>query len=483
MFRLIRRLILSLFVGVIAFGVVGWLCLPKPTWSIELPATASRFIDRVDDSSDDEPIWIECKTLDLVAVRANDGAMLQYIPFANYGKSIADLAALPDGRLAVDPVNNGEKPNRRRFYLFGTAQSEPLSSVIFVGDWSITDDWLHAWKMEQRARGFVFECRETQTGTLTRRLEFPDGLKPAFGGFIDYSASSDLFAVSEIAQSGSKPPYGIEIREGSTGKLLKTIRDGIPGNQETGPVSLYFVSGGRYLNFEMPTTAPPFLPRRCTLDVRRGTVRSYDPADVPTDSKGPTDVRIQSYPDGRQIWTYRTLERPAVWVSLVRAESSSTTWRQFPFDVFLERKQISNGAQPPNQQSGAWSKLIPQKSEIIVCTTEESLRSSLPKTVDSLLPAKWGKRERVMRSRWHDWERNEWRLVGCPDDLVDAQIRSNALLSISDSGGQHSILQSWPLPPRDPKRPASAAALIVVAATWWLCRRRAARVKSKAAMV
>src|SRR4029077_19501945 len=118
---------------------------------------------------------------------------------------ISNLAALPDGRLAVDPVNNGEKPNRRRFYLFGTAQSEPLSSVLFVGDWSITDDWLHAWKMEQRAQGFVFECRETQTGTLTRRLEFPDGLKPAFGGFIDYSASSDLFAVSEIAQSGSTP--------------------------------------------------------------------------------------------------------------------------------------------------------------------------------------------------------------------------------------------------------------------------------------
>jgi len=324
--------------------------------------------------------------------------------------------------------------------------------------------------MDQIEQGFVFERCDLDTGMVTQRLAFPDGLKPGFSGFIDYSAASDLFAVSEIAHSGSAAPYGIEIREGSTGKLIKTIREGIPENQNTAPVSLYFLFGGRYLNFEMPTTTPPFRARRCTLDVEKGTIRSYDDTAAPIESSGPTDVRIQSYPDGRRIWTFRRLDPPSVWVSLVSPDDSPPTWRQLPFSVVLERKQISNAAQPPNQQSGAWSKLLPKKAEMIVCTMEESLRSSLPETVNSLLPVKWGNRKSVMRSRWHDWESGEWRLVGCPDDMVDAQVRSNALLSISGSGGQNPILQSWPLPPRDPKGPALSAAVAASFGVWMYCR-------------
>src|SRR5262249_35444480 len=88
-----------------------------------------------------------------------------------------------------------------------------------------------------------------------------------------------------------------------------------------------------------------------------------------------------------------------------------------------------------------------------------------------------------MHWRWHDWKRNIWRVIGADSSDSYPQLRSNALF-LRARGSDGSVIESWPLPPRDPRPPAVAIAALCMAATWWLCAwryRRRIRLASVAA--
>jgi hypothetical protein len=470
--RLFRRTLLCLVVGVTAFGVAGWVFRPKPNWSIELPGRFHMIVGGAHELSDDEPIWIEGYTVLAAAVRAADGKLLQTLPFANSKDTVANFAALPDGRLAVFPTDEGPVPRQSRCYFYAATQREPLSTVVLDGNWFVADDWLHAWRFVQQGEALVFELRDLQTGNLKRRFPFPDEIRAVGSGtVVDYSPGADLFALSEALRAGSKPPYGIEVRDGATGKLLKTIRSELPDGATGDLFSLYFLFDGKYLNFKSSVPVPSFV-RQCTLDVQSGTIRSFDIAHSPTETLEDTDVRILTDQHGRQIWTFKRLEPPAAWVSIVGPDDSSPTWHPLPFPLFIGPKQFSKEGDLPKRHSGVWSNLVPRRAELVVRTTEESLYANLPETVQMLLPATRTPGTSSWRYRWHDWETGEWRLVGCSGGVIDDQVRPSALLTITDIGPQSTLLQSWPLPPRDPKWPALGVAALCTAATWWLCARR-----------
>ena len=66
---------------------------------------------------------------------------------------------------------------------------------------------------------------------------------------------------------------------------------------------------------------------------------------------------------------------------------------------------------------------------------------------------------------------SRWLDVGCPDGDISTLVREGAFLCLRKTYDR-TVLQSWPLPPRDPKWPALGVAALCMAGTWWMCAKR-----------
>jgi len=100
---------------------------------------------------------------------------------------------------------------------------------------------------------------------------------------------------------------------------------------------------------------------------------------------------------------------------------------------------------------------------------EPPASSMVPAAVRGWLPASWRGTSNVRVHRWHEVRSGTWRDVGCRD-AVSLKPHGDAVLALV--GDDRSVVEAWPLPPRDPKPAALAIAGVCMAGTWWACGRR-----------
>jgi hypothetical protein len=140
-------------------------------------------------------------------------------------------------------------------------------------------------------------------------------------------------------------------------------------------------------------------------------------------------------------------------------------WRRYPFPL--------NGPETFPWNAGSFTlSAIPQRHELISVAYEPSLEESLPQAIRNVGPARWKSPPGVRAVRWHDWKSNDWRLVESFANSTGVHLAHRAVLTHTWPEEGESVLQSWPLPPRDPKWPALCVAVLCSAATWWVFARR-----------
>jgi len=163
-------------------------------------------------------------------------------------------------------------------------------------------------------------------------------------------------------------------------------------------------------------------------------------------------------------------EGPNRYWLLVESEAQARGWRRLP-----------DGLQPHQNKlemllDRGYVRPIPGRAQYLVQTVEPSIAGAIPEALASRLPESWASRASAPRVRWYDASRDEWRDAG-PADARTFQARADSLFVVAETPERTQALESWPLPPRDPRPPALAIAALCMAATWWLCAWRYRRRK------
>jgi len=466
-FRLIRRTLLCLLIGVTAFGATGWGFRPKPNWSVETPGAFRLIVGSGHELSDDDPIWLDSDMHGAAAFRVSDGKLLHRIDPPDPKNPVATFYALPGGRLVLTPTSDPS-----RLFVFDLSSKNPISSVKLDGDWYICADSRHVWRFERSGHAYVFECRDGWTGERKRRCVFEKQFRADLEMEADYSAEADSIAVSERMRPGRIPPYGIELIDPKNGLVVKTVGKDAPESEGSGPQMHYFLPGGRDLRYEL-VGPPPFVVIPGSIELSTGKARSIDRASLPVQGKGPANLSLIVAPDGRQAWTLNCAQPLSTWISSADSTDGPSQWRMVPGNPIVEARVQKYG--PAKIIGGAYCRPVPKRSAVIVRTLEESLSSNLPESIAGLVPISMLVRDRTTRHWWHDWESGTWRRVGYSGRLLDERPWPNALITLSENLDGNPLLQSWPLPPRDPKWPAAGIAVASAGGVWWMCAKRYAR--------
>jgi hypothetical protein len=462
--RLFRRFLLCLVVGVTAFGAAGWMLRPKPSWTLDLPDRRCEFVEHID-TSNDEPTWVVVPDKRLLAISVRDGAEMHSIPWPRTGNYLPKFASLAAGRLAVEFHFDGDI-SKRRFELFEIGRNQPIYSTELGGDWRIADDLRHAWRLKwedehdpdggRRRSAYFFECRDLWNNNPVHRREMSREIDHSGDDYIAYSAQADLLAMSASLLKGAKPPYSIELRRGTTGTIVKTIRIDLPENREgDGPCRLAFQSAGRWLTFDLLGNAEQ--DKKYAINTATSAIRRIDPPDAPPIEKF-DDVEVSFTADGRCAAAFYGEEPWSIWASLIQPNEAKTHWRQVPADPSV----IERGGLKP--------RAVPGRNAIVVRVITPSLGVRLPDSVSERLPLSSVESEEDAYL-WFDADAGTWRTVLRGLFQSTPQVRPTALLTLARNGDA-AVLQSWPLPPRDPKWPALGVALACAAGTWWVCAKR-----------
>ena len=151
---------------------------------------------------------------------------------------------------------------------------------------------------------------------------------------------------------------------------------------------------------------------------------------------------------------------------MARGEKLIEPWLAIPFKT--RRVGYEDGNGEPHSTN--------HHRQFVFETLEPHWSRSIPTTFRRFLPTAWRDDDDQPRYRWFDSRTGGWRDVGCRQRAEKTRVLSDSFLTIS-SGMKTGewVLQSWPLPPRDPKWPAIAIALISAAAVWRLRTKRAAK--------
>jgi hypothetical protein len=106
---------------------------------------------------------------------------------------------------------------------------------------------------------------------------------------------------------------------------------------------------------------------------------------------------------------------------------------------------------------------------ILLPFSEQTASAVVPEALRANLPLAW-QADQELRVRWRRGDDSHD--VGCRDKsfLLQLQVRTDALITSANG-----LLQSWPLPPHDPKWPALGVAALCAAGSWWACAKRYAR--------
>jgi len=487
--RLVRRLLLCAIVGVTAFGVSGWLLRPRPSWSIRFDEAQNyhQFVHDARSGRPDEPIWIEVDEQGDVdyddhrffrAIDPRTGAVLRT---ARRQKGFnEDIAESFGDRLVLycSEARNTDKTGSQFWVLDVDPNVKPVFLVL-EGDWSRDDEGLYAWKPRLDDETLWIDRRRLRDGA-----EMPVKVPGRFGRLnrteFGYSAEAGLAAFTKSLREGEDDDQAVEVVDVSTGKRVAEFKIHFQeGETPEPPRSIHFWRGGKRLSFWTGTGD--------TLKDWDFAVDDSDPkqgafAARPTEAPGQINVNSgDERPEGC-VWTANSLDPKGSWIWLQRAADEKPHWRRVPYDIQVDYKISHHHGVTSKTETleGADAYIVTGTSQLVVQTLEPSLGAMIPQALCGWLPNAWSKDGVDVRYRWHDWDRNGWRDIGCRNPY-ETQVRGDALLALSEQNQDRTTLECWPLPPRNLKWLAAAIAVVSAAAVWWLCAKRAARMKSLAA--
>ena len=481
---LFRRSLLCLVVGVTAFGVAGWGFRPRASWTVELGKIDGllSFGNRASESIEGTRVWIqysqgsevgvwpetvfaECRSLD-------SGRLL----FRSVADGWNDMMERRDGSLAFVRSIDGEKETE-----FGTAvefidpESFKSRTVKLRGSWDLSTDGFSVFKLDERPEGLTFSLADSSSGIVKTTRTF-EGCKPNFrGGDFAVSADGSRFAVCERSCDSRQPPFGVTLfNVQNLDAPVRVIPPDSKIEQEGCAIDAMFRLEEGQLHFTWIRNPVDSIGERWQYDLATGRCERYPallgPA-MPQDSFFMNPLHSK---DEAGLFFAASRSQPEYWYCVERGGKSIVPWRKLPMHF------IQGGAYPFDARPFLIQR-VPERDQFVCKGLEAPWSSSLPESVHAWGPAILSARQTV-KHRWHDWNRNEWRYVGDLDDAEKYQTRQNRVLSLTRGDGYSCILQSWPLPPRDPKWPALGVAALCAAGTWWACAKRYRRRMNRAAV-
>lgn len=485
-FRLIRRTLLCLLVGVTAFGVSGWLLRPRANWEVYLGhARGAEFVRREGGTNPCHTIWLqlefkdadEDRTFQIRAFSSRDGSLLTSFDIDK--KVRIWERVLPDGRLLIEEmIPNRAGLHDTRFRIIDP--DNPLEPLVrtFDGSWKSTLAGSHAWRMKKPSN----ECEvvELATGQLQHKRSFPR--KTEYVSDVSDDGSKVGVLVLE-GRHAFEAPVGVEVRELSTGRTVR--RWDFPKSERdrfSAGYGLTFVDLLGRIECEWSSAvpgSPPDAVWRFDLTDGAMTKRGHAPTHPPpNDGDGTAVYRCDERNDGAEIWCADSGESdPEVYFLVHRSGDSRGRWTRVPFEVHYQSfLSISRGA-----STRAFPRFIPGADAIFVRSFDPPIAQLLPAWAGEALPESWSLQRATCRARWYDLTTGAWLDVGgeAPFYRDDLQLDSNAVYFLRHASEGGKRLESWPLPPRDPKPAAAAISVVSATFVWWICAQRFARRKTQ----
>jgi hypothetical protein len=465
--RLFRRSVLCLVVGVTAFGVAGWMFRPRESWTVELANGDLMFGGGRFHFPSQGPIWIvyfrstgealadsELPTAE--AYDAETGALLTRVELERaYKHGVNASSDLFTATFEPDHRN----PKSTLFRRYRPDQPGLQRSFRLDGRWDLDRGGRRAVRIQKTPKSAAVSIADPATGRIIATRTFEGDLE-RFAD--DFTASDDgrWAAIGERLTYRSEKHRGVQVVDLETGavahRLLPPGEDQPPENGPFGEVD--FSDDSLTLAFSLIPERDDATRSRWRFELE---THRYDRLILRPITPPPFDTSDGELFNDRKygnVWTALDKRNDSLWFSVERDGRTILPWRAFPF---------------PTQESLVPSqgfREVPGRPELVSKLDEPSVSSPFARMVHRINPTWGAENESTLKFRWHDWERNVWRDVGCPDGVGESRVRSNALLTTSRSRGTN-LLQSWPLPPRDPKWPALGIAAACMAGTWWACAR------------
>jgi hypothetical protein len=476
LFRFVRRLLFCTVIGLIAFGLSGWLLRPQPRWTVVLPSEHAyhEFPERWTPGLNGEAIWVKASEHD-----ENFEDLTRFLAFDPVtGKQLCawrrptDWREYPDvydGRLTMmNPAAENPDGTGTQFWIADAkAEGEPILRT-FAGEWKLSDDGLHAWRIDTTDDETLFlERRDLFTGKEWPTVRFPGRYLNLGERNVDYSSTVRRVAVARSVRLDGPSP-AVDLFDADAGRLLDTL--GPPPDDEE-PATYVSLNGWtRTLDFR--TGISPH-ERLWTYSLDERTLVTSTSPTPPDGAKLAYGITIGDIDGDARSWAALRIDPKQAWVAYVRSERDAVEWRRVPFSIEVDYYVHHHHGSSVNQLIGAEAQIVPGKAQLLVETVEPSLASAVPESLRGFAPAAWRTDGRESRFRWHDWDGGGWRNVGSRNSYTH-QLRQRELITLTHGNDEQTcLLQSWPLPPRDPRPPAAVLGLLAAGGVWWACVRRA----------
>jgi len=410
--RLLRRFLVCLLVGVIVFGVSGWFLRPAPLWI-------------VDDTG-------QPGALKLVE---SDHPFTSDAPL--WIRSETDRQnETGDPIAALDPHTGAELHRWRLTYseschnLFigGDGRLIATSSGVGTTRWRVFDgrtgdvverEHPRAWELGG-GRGLTpWRCEEQLASFRLHNLDLWSGAI----ALVDFKTPTRCVL--------GKYPWGALSPDG---KRFITVAGRLEDGTALGSLQIWDVDK-RALRQEVRVPAPD--PAKAVI----GSSRWVD---------GGTNIEL----------------KVRSWSNATDPVQLQTAWKYDP-----ETKQFTEIIDGP-PSAGEYA--VPSTAARLSANYEERAVAMVPDVIRGLLPNSlgWTHEERL---RWLDRDSKESRDVGCRYFDKPPAVRRDRVFVACNTPERRQTLECWPLPPRDPKRPAAAIAILSSAAAWFFFSWRASK--------
>lgn len=488
--RYLRRTLLCLVVGVTAFGAAGWAFRPRASWEVDLDGAdvEARLLNAASDCTPTEtPVWIALefgmdridrkvgKRAIVEAREPSTGRLLRRVsaPCESWPSLFVNgqLFALQYESPTVDPP----KTHVRIYDAFDAAMDRTVS---LPGKWVAVTNNRGVWKVavDSKVNAAAPAGKDVEPTSVVSVCDLLAGAAVKSWTFkgrrleeresAALSPDLRLLAISEAAWNGN-PQHAVTVidldgKEADVQVPSPPSPDDRRGKASAGFLrfldedNLRFVWSSNHRQFSADEQWVYELP---SSSLRQ---EAYRPQTWPGES-GESEWwwRSASSDDGT-AWTVRHDDSNDRWWMIEPGKGVAGEWQRFPFTLaestMYDAELVSF---LPGPERGHW----------VVTSTEPPMERMLPKVFADWAPESWSVEER--RCRLLDASTGRWESVGSTGFLGSIQVRKNSMIAVAFELNGSMNLQSWPLPPRDPKKPAIAVSAAFIAATWWICARRA----------
>lgn len=473
-FHFVRRFLACSILGVTAFGVSGWLMRPKLNWELDCTdwgGTVS-VANPNRECSDREPVWMEALDVlgvnkSVAAIDPTAGRVIQRWPLT-YEESRHPIYITGDGDLIA--TCSGKFQSTKFRLLDGRTNNAPIERDL-PGYWQPIPIGSTVWNVEaQRGAWFVLKIADVKSGAIeTHVVKAPDPDYLRRPSARDLSPDGKRFVALEPVKEEQVAFEAIQIWDVESKTMLDRVELPLLKHLLRRRIGrLSWVDGGRRIEIEgtMWFEKDPEA-KRLHFVFDPESKRFFDGDWLPAklDRVTPDSAFELLENDGPlRIWTDWTKDEKSVFM-LTQNRRTILPWQRFLID---------DGGRDWNLgHAHPFAYVLPKSNALLFLSRESSLWSLLPSSIQECITANGGHGED--RIRWHDWKLHEWRDVGCAGDVEGIQIRPNAMMAVMKTdAGARTLLQSWPLPPRDPKWPAAATGVLSFLGLWWALKKRSA---------